>query len=98
MRWILTGCLLLILSGSGLYIVKRSIDARHDELASLQRQIANEKNNAAILNAEWSYLTRPDRLLQLSNDLLSMQPIDVDRVLPLEAIPVRSSHQERHTR
>lgn len=97
MRWFFALSLIVAIFGSGLYLVKRSIDMRYDNLAQLQKDIAREKNTAAILNAEWSYLTRPDRLLQLSDKLLSMRPIDADRVLPLEAIPVRSAHQERHS-
>lgn len=96
MRWFFLLTLIVAVFGSGLYVVKRSIDARYDQLATLQQDIASEKNKSAILNAEWSYLTRPDRLLQLSDKLLSMRPIDADRILPLEAIPVRSSHKGRH--
>lgn len=98
MRWFLVLSLIVAVFGSGLYIVKLSIDGRYDNLAQLEKDIAREKNNAAILNAEWSFLTRPDRLLQLSDKLLSMRPIDADRVLPLEAIPVRSAHQQRHSK
>ncbi len=97
MRWILTCCLLLTLSGSGLYLVKRSVDAQYDELAQLRQNIARERDRGAVLSAEWAYLTRPERLLHLSSTLLSMRPIDVNRVLPIEAIPVRSAHQARHT-
>ena len=97
MRWFLVLSLIVAVFGSGLYIVKLSIDGRYDNLAHLEREIAREKNTATILNAEWSYLTRPDRLLQLSDKLLSMRPIDAERVLPLEAIPVRSAHEERHS-
>ena len=96
MRWFFLLTLIVAVFGSGLYLVKRSIDSRYDQLATLQQDIASEKNKSAILNAEWSYLTRPDRLLQLSDKLLSMRPIDADRILPLEAIPVRSSHNGRH--
>ena len=43
----------------------------------------------AILEAEWAYLSRPDRVMTLSNDLLQMAPIGQDRILPLNAIPMR---------
>ncbi len=35
------------------------------EVQSLQRQIAAEREALAILNAEWAYLNRPDRLREL---------------------------------
>ena len=42
-----------------------------------------------MLEAEWAYLSRPDRVMNLSTGLLDMKPISRDRVLPLDAIPMR---------
>ena len=39
--------------------------------------------------AEWAHLSRPERVLELSNRLLEMRPIGEDRVLPIDAIPMR---------
>ncbi len=84
---------LLSLSGTGLYMVKRSIDARYAELARLRADIRAEKDNHAILQAEWAWLSRPDRIMRLSGNLLEMTPIEADRILPIEAIPMRRSGQ-----
>ena len=89
MRIVLLVALILVLSGTALYMTTHSFDNRADELAGLEAQIKHEKQQAAILNAEWSYLSRPERVLSLSSNLLSLQPISTDRVLPLEVIPFR---------
>lgn len=91
MRIVLLIALILIFSGTGLYMTTHSFDNRADELARLEAQIRHENQQSAILNAEWSYLSRPERVLSLSSNLLSLQPISADRVLPLAAIPFRDN-------
>ena len=89
MRIFLITIALIMVCGTALYLVKYNYDSRDDELARLEAKIRHERQQAAILNAEWSYLTRPQRILNLSTNLLSLQPISTDRVVPLEAIPFR---------
>ena len=89
MRILLLIALILVFSGTGLYMTTHSYDTRADELKRLDAQIRYENQQAAILNAEWSYVSRPERVYSLSSNLLSLQPISTDRVLPLEAIPFR---------
>ena len=55
----------------------------------LEGEIADTERQIAVLEAEWAYLSRPERVLELSDNLLQMQPIDEDRILPIEAIPMR---------
>jgi hypothetical protein len=94
LRFILIFCFALAVSGSALYMTKLSVDGRHDRLSALQAEITDAKNRAIILEAEWAYLSRPDRLLGLSSSLLSMRPITPNRVLPLESIPLRVPEEE----
>ena len=89
MRIVILACVALGLCGSGLYMVKRSIDARYKELKQLEYTITTAEDRAAILAAEWAYLSRPDRIISLSSSLLSMRPIEPDHILPLDAIPLR---------
>ena len=89
MRLILLSALILVGLGTTLYQVKTSIDERQDLLRSLDLSIANTKRDIAVLEAEWAYISRPDRVMALSNDLLQMAPIGQDRILPLNAIPMR---------
>ena len=89
MRLILLGTILTAVLGTTLYQVKIGIDAREAELLTLEHEIRNTEREIAVLEAEWAYLSRPERVLELSDRLLEMKPIDTDRVLPLEAIPMR---------
>ena len=89
MRLILLSTIILVGLGTTLYQVKTSIDERQDRLRSLKLSISKTKRDIAVLEAEWAYLSRPDRVMTLSNDLLQMGPISQDRILPLNAIPMR---------
>jgi len=89
MRLILISALILVGLGATLYQVKTGIDERQDRLQQLEIRIADTKRDIAVLEAEWAYLSRPERVMTLSGDLLQMTPIGQDRILPLDAIPMR---------
>ena len=89
MRLILLTALILVGLGTTLYQVKTGIDERQDRLQQLELRIADTKRDIAVLEAEWAYLSRPERVMALSGDPLKMKPIGQDRILPLDAIPMR---------
>ena len=89
MRLILLGTILTAILGTTLYQVKIGIDAREASLLQLEREIRDTEREIDVLEAEWAYLSRPERVLELSDRLLEMKPIDTDRILPIEAIPMR---------
>ena len=90
MRMSLLSIILTAILGTTLYQVKIGIDARESQLLMLESEIADTERQIAVLEAEWAYLSRPERVLELSDNLLQMQPIDEDRILPIEAIPMLS--------
>ena len=96
-RLVLAICLVLGGSGTVLYMSKQTVDSRYNELRDLKNKISKAAERAAILEAEWAYVTRPDRILTLSDGLLSMRPITADRILPLEAIPMRRTEAQAKT-
>ena len=89
MRIIILTAIVLASLGTTLYQVKTGIDERQAELRRLQAEIATTQRDIAVLEAEWAFLSRPDRVMNLSTSLLDMEPISRDRILPLEAIPMR---------
>ena len=89
MRLIFLGTILTAVLGTTLYQVKIGIDAREASLLQLEREIRDTEREIAVLEAEWAYLSRPERVLDLSDRMLEMKPIDTDRILPIEAIPMR---------
>ena len=89
MRIIILTAVVLASLGTTLYQVKTGIDERQVELRRLQAEIATTQRDIAVLEAEWAFLSRPDRVMNLSTSLLDMRPISRDRILPLDAIPMR---------
>ncbi len=89
MRIIIITAVVLASLGTTLYQVKTGIDERQAELRRLQANIAVTQRDIAVLEAEWAFLSRPDRVMNLSASLLGMKPISRDRILPLDAIPMR---------
>ena len=89
MRIIILTAVVLASLGTTLYQVKTGIDERQAELRRLQAEIATTQRDVALLEAEWAFLSRPDRVMNLSASLLDMKPISRDRILPLDAIPMR---------
>ena len=89
MRLILLSALIFVGLGTTLYQVKTGIDERQDRLQQLELRIADTKRDIAVLEAEWAYLSRPERVMTLSDNLLQMKPIGQNRILPLDAIPMR---------
>ena len=89
MQIIILTAIVLASLGTTLYQVKTGIDERQAELRRLHAEIATTQRDIAVLEAEWAFLSRPDRVMNLSASLLDMEPISRDRILPLEAIPMR---------
>lgn len=89
MKMILVSVIALSVLGTTLYQVKTGIDERQDRLRVLEAEISATKRDIAVLEAEWAYLSRPERVTSLSNKYLQMAPISQDRILPLDAIPMR---------
>jgi hypothetical protein len=89
MRMILLTITLTAILGTILYQVKTGIDARESQLLTLEHEISAAEREISVLEAEWAFLSRPERVLDLSGRLLEMQPISENRILPLDAIPMR---------
>lgn len=56
----------------------RQLQAR---AAELERAIAEENDNLALMRAEWSNVTSPDRVEKLTRKLLDLQPARPDQLM-----------------
>lgn len=78
-----------ILVGCGLYQLKYEVQAKEERLARLNRQIQAEQEAIHVLNAEWAFLNRPDRLAELAGRHLEMNPVAPAQFTQIGAIPQR---------
>lgn len=75
--------------GVALFLLKYEVQNREERLAALHRQILADQEAIHVLEAEWSYLNRPDRLEAMVRRHLDMVPLDERRVESLERLPMR---------
>ncbi len=71
----------------GLYIVKYTAEALQRDVDVVQAEVKKEHESLHLLNAEWAYLNRPERLRSLAEAHLDMQPLDSRKVEEVRALP-----------
>ncbi len=83
-------CLILFAASAfGLYLVKYQVQDLQAELASKRAELASEREAIHLLNAEWAYLTRPERLESLQKKHLSLKSISSGQTMMMQAnLPV----------
>ena len=57
----------------GLYVVKYQVQEIRNDDAVLEASLKKEQHSLALLQAEWSYLNRAERLQQLADRYLQMK-------------------------
>ena len=72
--------------GVGTYVVEQMILEREQKIAALNAKIKEEQDRITVLEADWSYLTRPSRIQSLSKEMLSFAPIEPQRILTLDML------------
>lgn len=75
--------------GVALFLVKHEVQRREEKLAVLNRQILASQEAIHVLEAEWSYLNRPDRLEALVRRHLDMVPLETKRLGSVDMLPMR---------
>ena len=83
---ILVICLATLAVGIGTYAVEQMILEREQKIAALKAKIKEEQDRITVLEADWSYLTRPSRIQRLSEEMLSFAPIETQRILTLDML------------
>lgn len=73
--------------GIGLYFAKHEVRDLEERLEVLHGAISQQRENIHVLEAEWAYLNRPERLAELGSRLLELQPVAASRIVTLDAFP-----------
>jgi cell division protein FtsL len=79
----------LLVSGFVLYSLEHETRGLERDIARHDRGIAEEIENMRLLNAEWSSLTRPDRLRALAEQHLGLSTLQAKQIVKLEEIGAR---------
>lgn len=64
-----------------LYELKYETRQLEKKASGIQREMNRERQSIAILRAEWSYLTRPERIETLADQLLHLRPASVNQLV-----------------
>lgn len=83
--------LIVIAVGYAMFQVKYEVMQQEETLARLNKEIADSREQIRMVDAEWSYLTRPDRLRRLTSRYLNLAPIAAAQIAELNAVPERSN-------
>jgi cell division protein FtsL len=65
----------VLVAGFVLYTLEHQTRRAERELAAIAAAIKNERESIRLLGAEWSNLTRPERLQALAEEHLQMKPL-----------------------
>lgn len=71
-----------------LFSVKYQVQDLEEELSALNRELAAERKAVRVAQAEWSYLTEPERLLRLSKRHLRLEPLRPDQLGSFTDLPI----------
>ena len=66
-----------------------------EQVAKLKSQVQREREAIAVLQAEWQYLDRPDRLQEAADKHLDLQPLKIQQLARLSDLPNRPSPRGR---
>ena len=80
------GAVLTVFVGVSAYWIKSRAYEKQEALAALEAGIDAERDRIMVLRVDWSYLTRPDRIRTLSEELLSFAPVEPQRILDLDQL------------
>ena len=84
-----TSMVLIVLTaimGIVLYAIGIAIDGRQTRLVEITTEINRTHDQLAILEADWAYLSRPDRILHLATSLLDLTPLTPQQVMETETL------------
>lgn len=73
----------------GLFELKYEVQRLEERLRTVRADIQREREAVHVLQAEWSYLNRPERIAELAARHLDLRPIDPDQVRRLDELPPR---------
>jgi len=84
----------LIASAGYAYSIKYETLFYVEQVAKLKSKVQRERDAIAVLQAEWQYLDRPDRLQAAADQHLDLQPLKIQQLARLSDLPNRPSRED----
>ena len=84
---------ILALVGSSVYAytIKYQTSFRAEQITKTKLEIKAERDAVAVLRAEWSFMTRPERLQQLADKYLDLKQLTIGQIVTAQALPDRAA-------
>ncbi len=81
--------LAVLCSGFALYSLEHRTRGVEREISQLSRNIGDTREAIKLLNAEWSSLTRPERIEKLAEQNLMLEPTAAQQFVSVEDLLVK---------
>jgi cell division protein FtsL len=88
-RGIVVWASILGVASMGLYHVKYRVQGLEHQLTAARSALETEQAAIHVLEAEWAYLNRPERLQALAERHLAMTPVTAGQIVDLDRLPYR---------
>ena len=72
-----------------LFLVKYKVQDLDEHLADLERDKLATQEKIHVLEAEWTYLNRPERLESLAHKYLELGPTDPTQLIVYEPVQIK---------
>jgi cell division protein FtsL len=84
------------LIGSAVYVYTLKYQAifEAEQIVKIKHQINKAKDEIGVLRAEYEHLARPDRIQELADKLLQMQPLALNQIVRPEDIPEKNAQAD----
>ena len=77
-------------AGFALFHITYKVEQLEAQLSQLNKEILLEQNTVHVLKAEWSFLSRPERIDELSRKMLpGLHPLQTRQIGDLDSLPTR---------
>lgn len=84
----------LIASAGYAYSIKYDTLYYAEQVAKLKSNVQREREAIAVLQAEWQYLDRPDRLQAAADQHLDLQALKIQQLARLSELPNRPTRED----
>lgn len=88
-RFAVTWMFVVTCAALAVFYVSQTVVRLERELAQQQRTILQHQEAIHVLEAEWSYLNRPERISLLAERFLALAPLSADHVVSIKDLPKR---------